>query len=57
MGEHADDIIEGRVCALCGQFFVDDDEELYEHGYPVACVGCWEEGCGYGQQDEEAHLL
>ena len=57
MGEHADDITEGRVCALCGCFFVDEDDELYEHGFPVACVGCWEKDCGYDQQDEEAFFI
>jgi hypothetical protein len=47
MGENADDIIEGACCALCGQYFVGDEGELYEHGYPVACEECWEPGCGY----------
>lgn len=59
MGEIANDMIEGRCCALCGQYFVKSNivdnkeyeimggEELYEHGYPVACKDCWEPGCGY----------
>lgn len=49
MGEIADDIIAGVCCALCGQYFEDPDnpDTLYEHGYPVACNECWEEGCGY----------
>jgi hypothetical protein len=54
MGEIADDIIDGSCCALCGQYFakemnVDgaDVPVMYEHGYPVACKDCYQEGCGY----------
>ena len=47
MWEIADDMIEGRCCALCGQYFSKDGETLHEHGYPVACKECWEPGCGY----------
>lgn len=57
MGQIADDIIDGNCCALCGCYFVTDKDELYEHGYPVACWGCWEEGCGYERADEEASVL
>ena len=41
MGEMADDIVEGRTCALCGTWFDD------EYGYPVACEECYTEDCGY----------
>lgn len=47
MGEIADDIIEGVCCALCGQYFEQ------EHGYPVACSDCYEEGCGYQKATED----
>ena len=58
MGEIANDMIEGACCSLCGQYFVKShtidkkeyeisNEEIYEHGYPVACKECWEEDCGY----------
>lgn len=54
MGQIADDMINGACCAICGQYFVgvisdiwDEGPELFEHGYPVACYECWEEGCGY----------
>lgn len=51
----ADDIIDGACCALCGQYFVTQSaEEIYEHGYPVACNECYEEGCGYEKQNEIA---
>jgi len=43
MGQSAEDIYTGTTCQLCGQFFVDDEDEdaLYEHGYPVVCWECW----------------
>lgn len=41
MGEIADDMINGRCCTLCGQYFIEDDQ-IYEHGYPVVCADCWE---------------
>lgn len=49
MGEISDDIIEGACCALCGQYFADpeDEDALFEHGFPVACKECWEPDCGY----------
>ena len=48
MGQIADDMIEGRCCALCGQYFKNPKKnEIYEHGYPVTCWDCWEEDCGY----------
>ena len=46
MGEIADDILNGRCCALCGCYFVGPDldedghQEAYEHGYPVDCYDC-----------------
>lgn len=47
MGEIADDMINGRCCALCGCYFIKDGE-LYEHGYEATCEECWED------LDEEA---
>ena len=49
MGEIADDIIKGRCCAICGQYFEDPDNPgtNYEHGYPVACKECYDDDCGY----------
>jgi hypothetical protein len=43
MGEIADDIVEGRCCSLCGQYFQDPDDEdsIHTHGYPVVCKDCW----------------
>lgn len=43
MGELTDDMIEGRSCSLCGQYFCDpkDQETIYEHGHPVVCKDCW----------------
>jgi hypothetical protein len=43
MGEIADDMIKGRACQVCGQYFVDSKEldTMYEHGYPVTCWDCW----------------
>jgi len=41
MGEMADDMIEGCCCEVCGAYFLDDNGELYEHGYPVTCNTCW----------------
>lgn len=44
MGEVADDMIEGRACELCGQYFENPTTgELYEHGYPVVCKDCWKD--------------
>lgn len=47
MGEIADDVISGACCSLCFQYFV------REHGYPVACRECWEEGYGYEKATAE----
>lgn len=55
MGEIADDMIDGACCALCGMYFADEHENMYEHGYPVACEECWTEDCGY--QKATARLL
>lgn len=45
MGEIADDLIDGSACEICGQYFLDPDDEdgetLYQHGYPVVCKECW----------------
>ena len=40
MGEHAEDMLDGLCCSLCGAFFIKDGE-LYEHGYPVVCIPCY----------------
>lgn len=55
MGEIAEDIYEGACCALCGQYFIQKDKEefIYVHGFPVACNECYDEDCGYGQQDNK----
>ena len=45
MGEIASDMIEGRACSECGCYFADPNGQgTYEHGYPVLCWDCWEEG-------------
>lgn len=42
MGQIADDLIEGKACQLCGQYFFDPvKDKIYEHGYPVVCHDCW----------------
>ena len=41
MGENADDIIDGACCALCGEYFEQ------ENGFPAVCSGCYDSGCGY----------
>jgi len=53
MGQIANDMIAGRCCQLCGQYFKNSNsidkkefevmsgEELYEHGVPVVCKECW----------------
>lgn len=43
MGQIADDMVNGLCCELCGCYFVDKDENLYDHGHPVVCDGCWSE--------------
>lgn len=62
MGEIADDMIEGRACALCGQYFVykNDQDTMYEHGHPVICNDCFEDegsACGYQRQSKKATTL
>lgn len=47
MGEIADDMIDGACCAICGQYF----EE--EQGYPCACSDCFDEDCGYPLSESE----
>ena len=43
MGQIAEDMIDGTTCSLCGQYFVDpdDDSKLFTHGYPVLCKQCF----------------
>lgn len=43
MGQIAEDIITGRVCSICGQFFTTDDDDIYEHKYPVVCWDDWDD--------------
>ncbi len=66
MGQIANDMIEGRCCALCGQYFIDlrrskdlqkGEEYAFEHGIPVACDDCWEKDCGYEKQSSFAVIL
>lgn len=53
MGEIADDMIDGSCCSECGQYFIDDDSELYTHGYPVLCWDCWTEDSELPRSDVE----
>lgn len=39
MGEAADDMLEGRCCQVCGEWFHDGEEP----GYPRSCAGCEDE--------------
>jgi hypothetical protein len=63
MGEIADDMIEGRSCSLCGQYFMDKKGNIFEHGYPVVCDECWEEEdkddipSGYQRQSKKCKTL
>ena len=45
MGEHADDMLEGRACCVCGcwldEYLEDDDYDGC--GYPVMCASCAQE--------------
>jgi uncharacterized CHY-type Zn-finger protein len=55
MGKIANDMVAGKCCSLCGQYFKNSNsidkkeyevmsgEEIYEHGYPVVCGDCWDE--------------
>lgn len=36
MVEAADDMLEGRCCSVCGEWFHDDEDE----GFPRTCAGC-----------------
>lgn len=57
MGQIADDMINGLCCGICGQYFLDNSTgELYEHGHPVACNECYDNGCGYVKQDGKATI-
>jgi len=42
MGEHADDILEGRTCQCCGVFLKEylTEEMPNGFGYPVSCPEC-----------------
>jgi len=51
MGEIADDIVDGKMCQLCGCFFVDEKNSLYTHGFPVVCWDCWQELSKEEKQD------
>lgn len=66
MGEIADGIIEGSICAICCSPFLSKNDqrevpdengmimiEGYKHGYPVACTYCWDSECGYPKQDKK----
>lgn len=41
------DIIKGKCCQLCGQYFVHPNTEssdlFYKHGYPVVCWDCYDD--------------
>ena len=52
MGEAADDVIEGRACQECGEFFQRYLTDLYweGYGYPKTCAGCG------GEEDDEDDL-
>lgn len=48
MGQHADDILDGSCCALCGLYFTNNNSDIIpDHGYPVACESCHDNECGY----------
>jgi len=63
MGEIAEDILDGTCCAICGMYFIDEQNQekmgtdkqneaiLYSHGYPVACWDCYDEDCSYQQAE------
>lgn len=46
MGEIADLMIDGMMCATCGVFFV------AEHGHPVLCQHCYDEHKRTGKREE-----
>lgn len=41
MGQHAEDILDGTMCELCGSYFKDKNDDIYSHGEPVVCKDCW----------------
>jgi len=43
MGEMAEDVVEGRACMKCGEFFLLDSGDLFEAGHPCFCHLCWKE--------------
>lgn len=63
MGQITKDIITGICCALCGRYFAQEPErneaqdELYEHGYPVACNDCFTKDCGYEKQHNDTYTF
>jgi hypothetical protein len=57
MGEIADDMINGACCSLCGCYFVDQNGEIYEHGYPVYCHDCYDPDCGTEEAEEGIETL
>lgn len=57
MGEIADDMINGACCSLCGCYFVDQNGEIYEHGYPVYCHDCYDPDCGTQEAEEGIETL
>ena len=42
MGQIAEDLNDGTVCCLCGQFFEDSPTTCPTHGYPVVCWDCFD---------------
>lgn len=44
MGQIADDITNGTLCSQCGVFFYDEKENPFEHGFPVLCWSCYDDG-------------
>jgi hypothetical protein len=47
MGEIADDMIQGKACQWCGQYFKKTEKstrktEIMTHGYPVVCKECYD---------------
>lgn len=59
MGEIAEDMVEGRVCCLCGCFYHDPEkpDEIYEHGYPAACRSCWKDLSKSEQREYQRALM
>jgi len=45
VGQNADDMVEGFVCAWCGQYFEQS------HGYPVLCRECWKDASKTERRD------